>query len=204
VILGYGLTFFVLLVIMAIIIILVSNEKLTPKGLSDYKCYGFFPSCDTPICIDVSENVTTGSYDSLPGLSNWRHCTLESTSKLQATACIYDSSLYSLTGGNLGYDVCKDEFAGGAYVFEDTFENWVSPRNFETNLMKSANWNSSINVETNNYCGVPKSNGGNKALVFSGDFFRYVVTDDVDVVFGGWLEAQLFLAPVGYDVSNPK
>lgn len=204
VLLGWALTAFVLLTFMSVVIILTKNEEQTPVGLSGYHCYGFFTECNTYVCVDVDSSVTSQEYTALPSLYYWDKCSLNSTSKIQSQACIYDSALYSLTNGNLGYDICQDEFQNGAYVFEDTFEYWEDSTNFETNLMASAIWNSSYNVETAPYCGVAKSRGGSKALVFSGDFYRYIATRDVDVSFGGWLEAELFIAPVGFDVRNPK
>jgi hypothetical protein len=203
VLLGWFLTAFLLLTFMSMIIILTTNEEQTPVGLSGYHCYGFFTECDTYVCIDVDRAVTT-SDASLPSLYYWDKCSLNSTSKIQSQACIYDSALYSLTSGYLGYDICKDEFQNGAYVFEDTFEYWERPTDFESNLMRSATWNSTYNVEAAPYCGVGKTRGGSNALVFSGDFYRYAVTRDVDVSNGGWLEAELFIAPVGFDVKNPK
>jgi hypothetical protein len=204
VLLGWSLTAFLLLTFMSTIIILTTNEEKTPVGLSGYHCYGFFTECDTYVCVDVDRSVTSGDYSALSSLYHWDKCSLNSTSKIQAQACVYDSALYSLTNGYLGYDVCKDEFQDGAYVFEDTFEYWETPTDFKTNLMVSATWNSTYNVETAPYCGVGKTRGGSKALVFSGDYYRYATTLDVDVTFGGWLEAELFIAPVGFDVKNPK
>jgi hypothetical protein len=211
VLLGWSLTAFLLLTFMSMIIILTTNEEQTPVGLSGYHCYGFFTQCDTYVCIDVDHSIITSpstnpdaSPNSLPSLYYWDKCSLNSTAKLESQACIYDSALYSLTNGYLGYDICKDEFQDGAYVFEDTFEYWETSTNFETNLMRSATWNSTYNVEAAPYCGVAKTRGGSNALVFSGDYHRYAITKDVDVSYGGWLEAELFIAPVGYDVKNPK
>lgn len=204
VIMGWALTCFILLTTMAIIIVLVTNEVATPQGLYGYKCYGFFTECGTRVCVDVDESITSGSYGSLPSLYNWRKCNIDSTSKLQAQACIFDAELYTLTDGWLGYDVCKDEFEGGAYVFEDTFEYWEDVKDFKTNAMASATWNKTNNVETNNYCGTAEELGGKRALVFNGEYYRYAETDDVDIIFGGWLEAELFIAPVGFDVRYPK
>lgn len=204
VLLGWALTIFLLLVVMSMLIILTTNEEQTPVGVSGYHCYGFFTSCDTYVCIDIDSNVTSNNYDALPSLYDWNKCTLNSKSKIQSQACIYDRALYILTDGDLGYDICKDEFQQGAYVFEDTFEYWEDSTLFETNLMDSATWNKTYNAATNSYCGVGKVRGGSNALVFSGDFYRYATTLDVDVSFGGWLEAELFLAPVGFDVKYPK
>jgi hypothetical protein len=188
----------------AVIVVLVSNEVQTPQGLYDYKCYGFFTECGERVCVDVDSSVTNGDYGSLPSLYEWRKCNLNSTSKLQAQACIFDEEMFTLTNGWLGYDVCKDEFEGGAYVFEDTFEYWQDIKNFTSNEMVSAKWANTHNVETNGYCGTPKELGGKRALVFSGEFYRYAETRDVDIYFGGWLEAELFIAPEGFDVKYPK
>lgn len=49
-------------------------------------------------------------YTSLPPLSNFKTCSIDSTHKLQAKGCIYDQELYHLSGRQMGYDVCAAEF----------------------------------------------------------------------------------------------
>ena len=173
------------------------------SGLFGYKCYGFFRRCDNYVCRDVDESVVVDDYAPLDNLANWQKCNFNSTVKIQAPSCIYDEELYYLSDEYLGYDVCEDEFRNGVYVFEDTFEHWESPRDFHSNLLKSAIWNETANVETADYCGLPVD-GGRNALVFSGEFYRFAITNDVDMLFGGFIEADVFLAPVGYDVTHPK
>jgi hypothetical protein len=203
VILGWAMSIFIIMAAVAIIIVLITNEDRTPVGLYGYHCYSFFRGCDTRICFEASPNVTSGNYDPLDSLYNWKMCDLDSTVKIEAQACQFDTSLYTLTGGNLGFDICKDEFEGGVYVFEDTFEYWEDKYDFETNLLKSAIWNSTYNAQTSNYCGTGEHLGGERSLSFSGPNYRYAETKNVDVIFGGFVEAELFLAPVGFDVSHP-
>jgi len=201
VLMGYTLSIFLIFCTLAVLVILIVNETGTNVGLFGYKCYGFFKTCDTYVCRDVDHDVVTNSYEALDDLSSWQKCGFNSTAKLQAQACVYDEELFALSAEYLGFDVCEDEFAEGIYVFEDTFEYWQSPRDYTSNLMKSAIWNETANVETANHCGTP-SGGGANAMVFGGEFFRYAITNDVDLKFGGWIEADVFMAPVGYDVSH--
>ena len=201
VLLGYALSIFLIFCTIAVAIVLIVNETGTPQGLFGYKCYGFFKTCDTYVCRDVDHAVVSDSYVSLDDLSTWQKCSFNSTAKLQAQACIYDEELFALSNEYLGFDICEDEFAEGVYVFEDTFEYWQSSRDFSSNLLKSAIWNETVNVEAANYCGTPKGGGGN-AMVFGGEFFRYAITNDVDLIYGGWIEADVFMAPVGYDITH--
>lgn len=204
VLLGWIMTIFILISISAVIVVLVSNENRVPVGIFGYHCYSFFTGCGTKICFEVNSSVVTGPYDAMDALTNWKMCDLDSQYKIQAQACIFDESLFSLTDGNRGFDVCEQEYEGGAYVFEDTFEHWQEENNFTSNLLRSATWNTTVNAQTTGYCGVGEHTGGSKALTFNGEFYRYVETSDVDVIFGGFLEAELFLAPVGYDATHMK
>jgi hypothetical protein len=201
VLMGYALTTFLVFCSTAVLIILIVNETGTQEGLFGYKCYGFFKTCDTYVCRDVDPSVVMDSYAALDDLSSWQKCSFNSTAKLQAQACVFDEELFALSNEYLGFDVCKDEFDEGIYVFEDTFEYWQSSRDSTSNLLKSAMWNETINVEAANHCGTPVGGGAN-AMVFGGEYYRYAITNDVDMSFGGWVEADVFLAPLGYDVSH--
>ena len=33
---------------------------------------------------------------------------------------------------------------------------------------------------------------------------RYAVTKDMDLSSGGWIEAEMFIPPIGFDVENPN
>lgn len=205
VILGWAMTIFIILAVLSMVIVIIINELETPVGLYNYHCYGFFPTCDAYVCVDVDPSVaSTGSYSALSSLATWKPCHLNSTVKLQTQGCVFDEELYTLTKHEMGYDVCKSEFHGGVYVFEDTFEHWSDNDDFTSNSMKSAVWADMINAATTGNCGTGEVMGGKKALTFAGEFERYAETQDVDVVFGGWLEAELFLAPVGYDTLYEK
>lgn len=156
VLLGYALSIFLIFCTIAVASILTVNELGTQEGLFGYKCYGFFRTCDTYVCRDVDQAVVTDTYNSLSGLATWQKCDFNSTAKLQAQACIYDEELFGLSNEYLGFDVCGDEFVEGVYVFEDTFEYWQSARDYTSNLLKSAIWNETINVEAAGHCGTPK------------------------------------------------
>ena len=34
--------------------------------------------------------------------------------------------------------------------------------------------------------------------------YRYAITKDMDVSSGGWIEAEMFIPPIGFDVKNPN
>ena len=95
-----------------------------------------------------------------------------------------------------GYDVCASEYQGGVYVFEDTFDHWVDSTSFASNRMVSGRWASTVNAEANSNCG---SAGGENALKFSGEFTRSAITLDLDISFGGWIEADLFISPQSFE-----
>lgn len=60
---------------------------------------------------------------------------------------------------------------------------------------------------SSNYCGVGQPNGagggGKRSMSFDGLLNRSASTEPLDVSNGGWLEAELFIPPPGYDVTNP-
>ena len=65
--------------------------------------------------------------------------------------------------------------------------------------MKSATWSTIVNGAPTADCGVFE---GKYALTFSGKGSRYAETTDMDVSSGGWVEAEMFISPIGFDVSN--
>ena len=201
--LSWAVTFTVSAAILAMVIIVSVNEARIPHTLYGYECYGFFRTCDLPVCIDVNRSVALG-HDSLPPLTTFTPCTLNSSYKLQSQACIFDSQLYHSTHSAFGYDICSSSFQQGTYIFEDTFEYWTNPLDYTSNLMSSAAWADIVNGHASDACGLSGDpNGGKYALVFSGSQQRYAVTQDFDVHTGGWLEMDLFLAPIGYEASHP-
>lgn len=201
VVLGWLAAFFVILLVASGVMVVSYSESLTPKGMWNYKCYGFFSKCDVHFCMDFSSQVASGNV-SLPPLSSWQYCNLDSVAKMETYGCIFDSHLYVSTGKRLGFDMCYTDFNPGLYVFEDTFEYWQN-LSFHSNQMKSALWDDIVNGAATSYCGAGEVFGGKKALSFSGLYNRYAITKDVDVSSGGWLEAEMFMAPIGFDVSHP-
>ena len=120
------------------------------------------------------------------------------------------------------YDVCSSSFSKGVYIFEDTFDNWQNT-SFQSNLMKSAAWKAISEGSPKPYCG---SVSGTESLLFGGVNKRFIYsicnsifsysnviavvavecrsaeTTDLDLTFGGWIEAEMFIPPIGYDVTN--
>lgn len=208
---GWFTTFFLVFAILALILIVTLSEEQIPIGINDYHCYGFFRTCsDLTVCIDMNETVAQG-ISPLPSLSSYQYCTLNSTAKLQSQACVFDNQLYTSTDQSLGYDVCQQSFQQGLYIFEDTFEYWNDPQDFSSNLMKSALWLEIKNGQVSDDCGVNPlissytgTKGGTKTLTFYGTNLRYAITQNLDVSSGGYLEVDLFLAPLDYDISHPS
>eukprot|EP00975_Prorocentrum_lima_P040452 8492604-Prorocentrum_lima.AAC.1 len=54
--------------------------------------------------------------------------------------CVFDRQLHESTERQMGLDFCEDDFMGGVFVLEDTFEHWASPDDPSTNAMKSGLW----------------------------------------------------------------
>ena len=148
----------------------------------------------------MTDAVAQGT-SALPALSTWKECTLDSKVKLQGKSCIYDQLLYYQSERTLGYDVCKSEFNEGVYIFEDTFENWKNT-SYASTSMVSAQWNNVINGFTSDACGVGENFGEKKALIFRGETIRSAETKDFDISSGGKLEFELFMPPIGWDVTN--
>lgn len=147
----------------------------------------------------MPNNVATGDM-AVPPLSRWEYCTLESETKLRSPACRFDSLLFHQSNTLLGYDVCEDQFSGGVYVFEDRFDYWVNSSEFASTTEKSAKWSNVYNGFSGTFCG---SVSGERALIFRGEMGRYAESMDLDLRSGGRVEANMFMPPIGFDVSQP-
>jgi hypothetical protein len=203
IILGWAATIFSIVVAVAFTVTIIANEVVTPVTLSGYKCYGFFRTCDLNVCIEMPKTVANGT-ESFPPLSQWKYCDIDSYAKLEAPACIFDRQLYDATDHMMGYDICVDTFTPGVYVFEDGFENWAN-ETWQSNELKSALWANIVNGHANVYCGACP-NGGAKSLAFNGGLEvqqRLAETKDLDLASGGWIEFEMLLAPIGWDVTRP-
>lgn len=202
VIIGWGISFFVVAVAAIGTFLIIVNEPLIPVGIFGYRCYGFFPTCPLDVCIDVAPAVASGEI-ALNPLSTWQTCSLDSAAKIETAACIYDKALYTETKGLFGYDVCLNSFQKGSFIFEDTFEYWKNA-SVSSNKMKTGYWGEVVNGRANDYCG---TGSGDKALSFAGGeggTRRYAQTAVLDLSSGGWLEGDVFLSPLGYDFSHPN
>ena len=215
IIISWLATIFFVLVVVAFALVMSVNESQTKVMMSSYKCYGLFKDCTVDICAEMDPAVASGD-SAVQALASWKPCNLESVAKINAKACIFDPQLYLATTvptlrnnpnlpepvGVMGYDLCMDKFQNGVYIFEDMFEAWGN-FSYKSNVMKSALWSTISNGHATPFCGVGQALGGSNALVFSGDGQRFAETLDVDVSSGGWLEAELFISPVGFDLSHP-
>lgn len=201
--LGWFVTVFVTLVLLCFVGVVLAAEDSIPLGVSDYRCYGFFRTCDVSQCVEMPQDVADGVIP-LPPLSEWKKCTLTSKVKLQGKSCIYDHNLYHQSGRMIGYDMCYAEYNQGVYIFEDVFEHW-SNVSFTSNSMQSAKWHVVNNGFSNAFCGASNVPGfrGKRSLSFRGDGRRYAETKDLDLSSGGRVETMMFFPPLGYDVTNP-
>jgi hypothetical protein len=203
ILLSWFTTIFVICAVIAMVLIISANERQVKVLMSGYKCYGFWKTCTVDKCLDMPMDVAMGSKP-LPSLATWRNCDdYNSVAKLINKACVYDQQLYDSTAGHLGYDLCMDMFQEGLYIFEDTFEQYKNEK-WTSNLMRSSTWLNITNGFATPYCGKAEELGGKNALTFSGENGREATTQDLDISPGGWLEAELFIAPIGFDVVNPK
>ncbi len=196
-------TIFVISAIVVFVLLYSSSESQVKVLMSGYQCYGWWKTCTVDKCLDMPVSTSLG-YDPLPPLASWRNCDYKnSMAKLITKACVYDQRLYDSTAGYLGYDLCMDMFQGGLYVMEDTFEHYRNA-SWHSNQMKSGLWSNITNGFSTPYCGAATELGGQRSLQFSGENTREAITKDVNIDSGGWLEAELFIAPIGFDVTNPK
>ena len=239
IIIGWALTFFLVLTISAGIALVTISEQQTPIGIFGYPCTGLFRTCDVPLCIEVGDSVGEGDGTMTP-LYDWRYCRSETTKvSLQGWGCVYDHQLWRLTGRTggypysdnkdntdnkaaiasraLGYELCYDTFSGGAYIFEDQFENWdqsfdydieeMVGKNFADNVKVSALWQTVVNGWSTDFCGLPDVPGqiNTRALTFKGTGQRLAQTIPLDVSSGGWIEADLLMSPIDiqFNIDHP-
>eukprot|EP01031_Cornospumella_fuschlensis_P038194 gene38194-46410_t len=200
--LGWLVTVFVAIVVIIFTSFVIAADVGTPVGINDYRCYGFFRTCDVSVCLEMDQSNAEGA-NPLPPMSTWKKCDLGSLYKLQSKACVFDQNLYHQSSRRLGYDVCQSTFNEGIYVFEDTFEHWQELTTPSSNLMLSAHWLNITNAQSDSYCGAGEVFGEEKSLRFGGEFLRSAETEDLDVERGGRLEFELFLPPIGFDAFNP-
>jgi len=200
VVLGWALTLFFTGLVLAGVGVIVASELRTPVGIFGNHCYGFFKTCQLYVCVDMSPAVASGA-SPVPPLSRWRPCDVSSLVKLQAQACVFDPKIFQLSAAAIGYDVCSKGFSQGVFVFEDTFEHWGNA-SLASNRMASALWATVSEAIPSANCGSGNVRGGEKALVFAAATPRFAETRDLDVSSGGWVEAELFLPPLGFDVAH--
>jgi hypothetical protein len=114
-----------------------------------------------------------------------------------------------MPGRALGFEMCLDTFNEGAYVFEDQFESWEQVldvpsgytvgKNYLLNTQASALWDRVENGWTSDFCGLAKVPGNmqnSRALTFKGEGSRFAETKDMDTSGGGWLQADMYMAPM--------
>jgi hypothetical protein len=94
---GWLASLVVALTVCAFAATLGASEALTPQGISDYSCTGFFRRCSVSVCVDLKPDVSNGSA-ALPPIHTWKPCELSSTTKLISSACIFDNTLFKVSG----------------------------------------------------------------------------------------------------------
>mmetsp|Transcript_18357 Transcript_18357/g.38203 ORF Transcript_18357/g.38203 Transcript_18357/m.38203 type:complete len:1044 (+) Transcript_18357:115-3246(+) len=213
---------FYLLFIFGMALSIILNEYHLPETIWGYKCYGYFPSCDMEICVDLDATPEQG----IQSAATYKFCNLGTTvNKIRGKVCVYDEELFKQSENTLGYDFCydvkgrvgtdkSDEFLNGVYVFEDNFDFWRNKTDYsqESIFQASANWEEMTNAQVTDFCGInvqpgdqgyPAIGAGEKfgegALVFSGVLKRNAVTKPLDMSNGGTVNFFLKFAPIVED-----
>jgi len=213
----WGISVSVLLILVGFVSATIVNSSTKPRTVWGHTCYGWFPQCGKPVCVDFN------SSDPSSGMpTEYELCTVNETdNKVTGDACIFDPELYRWSDKLLGFDLCIEgdqnklsTIRQGAYIFEDNFDYWANGTNYKPDsvMMKSAKWENVQNAKASDICGMNSisrayelehgdfvTSRKNASLVFSGVNHRYAETQDLDVRFGGNVEFYLKLAPV---VSN--
>ena len=96
VILGWMTLVFFVLVVLGLLAFISASEVQTPYTVSDFLCNGVFRTCDIPLCIEATENVSH-SISSLSPLYDWKYCQLGSKAKLQGWGCAFDNQVMLIT-----------------------------------------------------------------------------------------------------------
>lgn len=96
--LSWFITFAVTLCAGILVGVLTWNELSFPETYFGRKCYGFFPSCDRKICVEVPVDQLNKD---MP--LTYKTCDLESTMySIIGDACVYDNDLFQKSGELLG------------------------------------------------------------------------------------------------------
>lgn len=202
-VIGWIISTFIAMIMISLIIVISLSESVTPIGIFNFKCFGFYSKCDSFYCKNMNVSTALG-LSPLPELLLWDSCSLSSVAKLESFGCVFDQQLYEATNQKLGYDICVKNFTNNLIIFEDTFENWVG-NSLSNNKMLSANWEYVSNGKASEDCGFANTIlGGHKALSFSGAMSRFIETKPLDLVSGGIIEFDLLISPEGFDTSHPN
>ena len=217
----WGVSLYIIMIILGIAYLFVLHNLKRPETVWKNACYGWFPKCDRPVCIDVEADSTL-----MPIQYNF--CSINNTvNRVIGKTCIVDPQLYHESDGLLGHDLCitkgnealvspahRHEFEDGVYVFEDNFDYWKNDTDYSSDsiVMKSARWSNIANAKSGDICGfnsivrpyeveMPPTKDELEfkrpaALVFSGVQNRFSETIDLDVRFGGRVEFYLKMAPI--------
>ena len=148
--LGWGITGIVTVALLGIFTLAVVNEAMRRATLTGFRCHEFLGACNYPACVDLNYTHPPRMGD----LSDWSHCAIDSGGRVRGNACIFDFELWRRSSHRLGYDFCwgattrildtptgglhgtagnvgkefkhlGGQFTGGAYIFEDSFEEWL-------------------------------------------------------------------------------
>lgn len=129
---------------------MLANDLTIPRTVSDFTCYGVQSQCtDHDVCMEWSSEAVgaDGSLgkESVQNMTVWKPCTLQTLNKMMSPMCVFDSQLYEMSGGLIGYDFCMKGFDNGYTNFHDDFEHWPNATGYSYSLMKSAQWETVIN-----------------------------------------------------------
>lgn len=217
----WGVSLYLVMILMGISCLFIFHNLKRPETIWKNPCYGWFPTCDRPVCIDVEADSTL-----MP--IQYKFCSINNTvNKVIGKTCIVDPQLYYESDGFLGHDLCITKgnqalvsptrhhgFEDGVFVFEDNFDYWKNDTDYSSNsiVMKSARWLNMANAKASGICGfndivrpyevkMPPTKDElvferPAALVFSGVQNRFAETIGLDVRFGGRVEFYFKMAPI--------
>ena len=148
-----------------------------PTTVHGYTCSGYFPTCEIELCSNFLSHLEHGTnyYDATGQCQNGYkgHCVC-------SLGCVYDTYLYTRTGGHLGLDYCTQSLNTWSIVAQDHFDegDW-----------DPLIWSQIKNGRPSTLC---SADSANASLIFQGEVvYRSATTIDLNVPYGAKVEFRL-------------
>lgn len=226
---SWAISISLMVVILLIITMICLNLTVKKqKTVWNHTCRGWWwqEQCEIPVCIAVNSSASGELSNYFP--SKYDKCQLNETKiHVLGNACIFDNELYRRSNKLLGFDICMErearskasedlrmpltpKFDDQVVVFEDTFDYWLDPIDFNSSVSAGSKWNSMMNAKATDICGYSNQSlkyeqlssidqyfpKRESSLVFMGVNERYAETKDLNLEFGGHLQFHLKFAHV--------